>query len=117
MIFELYSVPSMSYGVDMLYSLHKNNKSLDTSNCLIISSSYQTTHIVPVLNGRIQIDKTRRIGVGSFHSLELLTKSLHLKYPDLRTKLTNEVIQEIQEKHTMSAKYYKKKLKLLEMVF
>ena len=117
MMFELYSVPSLSYGVDMLYSLNKNSKSLDTSNCLIISSSYQTTHIVPVLNGRIQIDKTRRIGIGSFHSLELLTKSLHLKYPDLKTKLSNEVIQEIHEKHTMSAKDYKKQLKLLQMVF
>jgi len=117
MMFELYSVPHLCYGVDMLFSLNKNKKSLDPSNCLIISSSYQTTHIVPIIDGKILLDKTRRIGAGSFHGLELLTKSLHLKYPDLRNKLTNEVIQEIQEKHTMCAKDYKKQLKLLEMVF
>lgn len=117
MMFELYNVPSLCYGVDMLFAVNKNKKKFDTENCLVISTSYQTTHIVPILNGRVQVDKTRRIGVGSFHGLELLTKSLHLKYPDLRTKLTNEVIQEIQEKYTMCAKDYKKQLKLLEMVF
>ena len=106
----------------MLFSLknHLNiNKSdiNENTNCLIISSSYQTTHIVPILQGRINLDKTRRIGVGGYHANELLTKSFHLKYPDLRPKFTNEVVQEIQEKYTMCAKNYHSQLGLLENVF
>jgi actin-related protein 5 len=117
MMFEIYSVPSLCYGVDMLFSLDKNKRKLDTQNCLIISSSYQTTHIVPIINGRVNVDKTRRIGIGSFQGLELLSKSLHLKYPDLKSKLTNDLLTDIQENYTMCALDYKNQIKLLEMVF
>ena len=86
-------------------------------NCLLISSSYQTTHTIPIIDGRVILDKSRRINIGGYHSNELLTKTLHLKYSDYKSKFTNELIQEIQEKYTMCAKDYNKQLKLLENVF
>jgi actin-related protein 5 len=87
------------------------------SNCLIISSSYQTTHVVPILNGRVNLDKTRRIGIGGFHGNELLTKSMNLRYPDLRAKFTPEIIKDIQEKYTMCAIDYHSQLQLLQKLF
>ena len=122
MVFELYNAPSLLYGVDMLFSLNNNlnlsEKSFDEStNCLIISSSYQTTHIVPILKGRINIDKTRRIGIGGFHNSELLAKSLHLKFPEIRNKFTTEVVQEIHENYTMCAKNYPKQIDLIGKIF
>jgi actin-related protein 5 len=117
MFFELYSVPSLLYGVDSMFSLHNNQPMSEDMNCLLISSSFQTTHIIPILNGRVVADKARRINVGGYNINELMTKTLHLKYPDLRMRFTNEVIQEIQEKYTECAKSYHKQLDLLENVF
>jgi actin-related protein 5 len=117
MFFELYSVPSLLYGVDSMLALQNNQNIDENTNCLLISSSYQTTHIVPIIKGRIVLEKVRRINIGGYHCNELMTKTLHLKYPDLRNKFTNEVIQEIQEKYTECAKNYHKQLKLLENVF
>lgn len=122
MMFELYNVPSLCYGIDFQFSLLKNLTKLSRSstkdlNTLIISSSYQTTHIVPVLNGSINYDKSRRISIGGFHVLDLLTKSMHLRHPDLKSKFTNEVVQEIQHNYLTTAKNYRLQLKSLENVF
>lgn len=86
-------------------------------NCLIISSSYQSTYITPILKGKVNIDKTRRISIGGFHNNDLLGKSLHLKYPDFKNKITPEIVQDIQEKYTYCAKNYSSQLKLLEKIF
>jgi len=123
MMFELYGVPSLSYGVDMLFSLKYNLKQkglvqdYTNINCLLLSSSYQTTHVVPILNGNMVVDKSRRISIGGYHHLELLTKSIHLRFPDFRNKFTNEILQEIQENYTMTSINYKSQLKLLENIF
>lgn len=126
--FELYSVPSLCYGVDMLFSYDYNKNVINKnklsnidenkfSNCLIISTSYQNTHVVPIINGKINLDKTRRIGIGGFHGNELLTKSMNLRYPDLRAKFTPEIIKDIQEKYTMCAIDYHSQLQLLQKLF
>jgi len=90
---------------------------MQIKNGLIISSSYQVTHIVPILDKFHNLDKTRRISIGGFQANDLLTKSLHLKYPDFKTKLTPEILQEIQDNYTICAKNYIAQLKLLEKVY
>lgn len=121
MLFELYGVPSLTYGVDFLFSLYHNNELYRPIHSdytgLVISSSYQSTHIVPIINGKIDIEKSRRISIGSDQSRDLLMKSLHLKYPELKMKLTNELVQYIHEHYTMTAIDYEQQLKLLELQF
>ena len=121
LMFELYGVPSLAYGIDMLFSYYynninnlKNHTGLD--NCLIISSSNQVTHIVPIIQNKIDIKNTRRISIGSENAKDLLMKSLHLKYPEIKQKLTNEVIQDIYHNYTMTALDYEKQLKLIEIL-
>ena len=121
LMFELYGVPSLAYGIDMLYSYYYNNydkikKDMGLGNCLIISSSNQVTHIVPIIENKIDIKKTRRISIGSENAKDLLMKSLHLKYPEIKQKLTNEVIQDIYHNYTMTALDYDKQLKLIELL-
>ena len=121
LMFELYGVPSLTYGIDMMFSYYynnyeniKNNTGLGT--CLIISSSNQVTHILPVIDNKIDIKNTRRISIGSENAKDLLMKSLQLKYSDIKQKLTNEVIQEIYHKYTMAAIDYEQELKLIELL-
>ena len=121
LMFELYGVPSLTYGIDMMFSYYynnyeniKNNTGLGT--CLIISSSNQVTHILPIIDNKIDIKNTRRISIGSENAKDLLMKSLQLKYSDIKQKLTNEVIQEIYHKYTMAAIDYEQELKLIELL-
>ena len=121
LMFELYGVPSLTYGIDMMFSYYynnyeniKNNEGL--GNCLIISSSNQVTHILPIIENKIDLKNTRRISIGSENAKDLLMKSLRLKYSDIKQKLTNEVIQEIYHNYTMAAIDYEQELKLIEVL-
>ena len=121
LMFELYGVPSLTYGIDMMFSYYYNNyeklkNSSGLGNCLIISSSNQVTHILPIIDNKIDIKNTRRISIGSENAKDLLMKSLQLKYSDIKQKLTNEVIQEIYHKYTMAAIDYEQELKLIEVL-
>ena len=121
LMFELYGVPSLTYGIDMLFSYYYNNydkvkNNYGLGNCLIISSSNQVSHIVPVIQNKIDIKSTRRISIGSENAKDLLMKSLHLKYPEIKQKLTNEVIQDIYHHYTMAALDYEQQLKLIEIL-
>ena len=121
LIFELYGVPSLTYGIDMMFSYYYNNyenvkNKTGLGNCLIISSSNQVTHILPIIENKIDIKNTKRISIGSENAKDLLMKSLQLKYADIKQKLTNEVIQEIYHKYTMSAIDYEQELKLIEVL-
>lgn len=60
LLFECYGVPSVCYGVDSLFSLNSNN----FDNALIISCGFQSTTVIPVLNGNVCGDKSRRISIG-----------------------------------------------------
>ena len=120
-MFELDGVPSLTYGIDMIFSYYynnyeniKNNEGL--GNCLIVSSSNQVTHILPIIENKIDLKNTRRISIGSENAKDLLMKSLQLKYSDIKQKLTNEVIQEIYHNYTMAAIDYEQELKLIEVL-
>lgn len=52
LLFECYQVPKVSYGVDSLYSFYHNRRQNWPCSGLVISSGYQCTHILPVLEGR-----------------------------------------------------------------
>ena len=121
LMFELYGVPSLTYGIDMMFSYYYNNyenvkNKTGLGNCLIISSSNQVTHILPIIEDKIDIKNTKRISIGSENAKDLLMKSLQLKYADIKQKLTNEVIQEIYHKYTMAAIDYEQELKLIEVL-
>lgn len=79
LLFEGYNVPGICYGIDFLlsYSLHNNPK----DSVLIVSVGYHCTHVVPVINGKVDTAKCKRIDVGGHHITYYLHKLLQLKYP------------------------------------
>ena len=52
LLFECYGIPKVAYGIDSLFSFYHNNPKNMISSGLIISSGYQCTHILPILEGR-----------------------------------------------------------------
>ena len=95
LLFECYSTPSLSYGIDSLFS-YRFNKG---SNGLIVSSSHSSTHVIPVLNSKPLTSSSSRLNWGGFQAADYLLKLLKLKYPNFPTKLTDYQTQHMIREH------------------
>ncbi|CDW79283.1 actin-related protein 5 [Stylonychia lemnae] len=124
LLFECYRISAVSYAVDSLLSFYYNKAqnlggafSADSQNGLVISSSYNTTHVIPIIEGGVQLQQTKRLPLGGAHHQELLSKSLNLKYVQHKNNLTSESIQYIQENHTYCPTNYRDQILFLEQVY
>ena len=55
LVFECYHIPALSYCVDSLLAFHYNTQSLNQCSSparsgIIIDSSHQSTHVIPIFN-------------------------------------------------------------------
>ena len=51
------------------------------ANSMVVDCGYQTTHILPVLNGRLDVGNCRRINLGGAQIDAFMQRLLQLKYP------------------------------------
>ncbi|KAG5456184.1 MAG: hypothetical protein BJ554DRAFT_4140 [Olpidium bornovanus] len=58
LLFEGYAVPSVSYGVDSLFSYYQNGLSFDGG--LIVAPGHTATHVVPIVGGKPDIEQCKR---------------------------------------------------------
>jgi actin-related protein 5 len=89
-LFECYGAPSVTYGIDSLFSYRQNNG----ASGLVISSSHTSTHIIPVLNNKPYLQSCARLNWGGSQAQEFLLKLLRLKYPTFPGKMTVEQMEE-----------------------
>ena len=89
-LFECYSAPSVTYGIDSLFS-YRYNKGTDG---LVVSSSHTATHIIPVLNSKPVLLNSSRLNWGGFHAQDFLMKLIKLKYPTFPGKITDQQMEE-----------------------
>lgn len=108
LLFECYNVPSVCYGIDSLFSFQQNNIG---ENGLILSFGYHTTHVIPILNGRVIVDKVRRINLGGFHMINYMHRLLQLKYPVHATAISLSRIEWLLHNHCSIAVDYMDELK------
>jgi hypothetical protein len=59
LLFECYSVPSVSYGIDSLFSFYANQDKKNEDG-IVISAGHTATHIIPVIGGKGALDRTKR---------------------------------------------------------
>ena len=52
LLFECYQIPSLSLGIDALFSLQQNVCSETLPTSLVVRLGYQATHIIPILGSR-----------------------------------------------------------------
>jgi actin-related protein 5 len=110
LLFECYQVPSVCYGVDSLFSFSFNDNPNGTS--LIISIGFNSTHVIPFIDGKQVAEKTRRINVGGNHMLNYLHRLMQLKYPVHVNNITLSRIEELFHGHCSIAYDYFDALKL-----
>ncbi|KIO20406.1 hypothetical protein M407DRAFT_81599 [Tulasnella calospora MUT 4182] len=84
MMFELYSVPGVTYAVESLMSFAYNLAPVpaDRRDGLVLSFNTASTSVVPVLGGVPIYSKTRRLPFGGLQASQYLVKLLQLKSPN-----------------------------------
>ena len=63
LLFEGFGVPSVAYGIDALFSAHHHwsrTRGIPLRDALVVSSGHQTTHLIPLLDGRIGAGHCKR---------------------------------------------------------
>eukprot|EP00471_Norrisiella_sphaerica_P008781 CAMPEP_0184494752 /NCGR_PEP_ID=MMETSP0113_2-20130426/29509_1 /TAXON_ID=91329 /ORGANISM="Norrisiella sphaerica, Strain BC52" /LENGTH=595 /DNA_ID=CAMNT_0026880633 /DNA_START=432 /DNA_END=2216 /DNA_ORIENTATION=+ len=86
LLLECYGVPAVCYGVGDLFSYsyhhsHHESQTMNLPDGLIVSSSYEVTHVIPILDGRPDFLATVCIPVGGLQAHRFLFDALLLKYP------------------------------------
>lgn len=93
LMFEQYSVPSLTYCVDSVMSFYCNNKPTSGSTFgadgLVISFNTASTSVIPILNGKGVLSHAKRIPWGTQQSTEYLLKLIQLKYSSFPTRVTS----------------------------
>ncbi|EGP89704.1 unnamed protein product [Zymoseptoria tritici ST99CH_3D7] len=112
-LFELYNVPSVAYGVDSLFSYDYNGGNTG----LVVSSANMSTHLIPVVDKQPLISHATRLDWGRSHCVEYLQRLLKTKYPGLLTsgKVTDTQIEDLVRQHCyVSQNYDQETVKMLE---
>jgi actin-related protein 5 len=112
-LYELYNVPSVAYGVDSLFSYSYNNGNTG----LVVSSAHMSTHLIPVVDKVPLIPHATRLDWGRAQCAEYLQRLLRAKYPGLLTsgKVNETQIEDLVRQHCyVSQDYDKETLHLLD---
>ncbi|KAF2654511.1 actin-like ATPase domain-containing protein [Lophiostoma macrostomum CBS 122681] len=105
-LFECYGAPSVAYGVDSLFSYSYNGG----KNGLVVSSSYTSTHLIPVVQSKAMLSQTTRLNWGRFQSAEYLLKLLRLKYPSFPGKISDPQAEDLVREHCYVSQDYESEL-------
>lgn len=105
LLFETYSAPSVSYGIDALFS-YRQNVNTNNSTGLVISSGNHATHVIPVIEGRGILSQAKRLQWGGTQATEYLLRLLQLKYSAFPSKLTLLQAQTLVWDHCYVAQDY-----------
>ncbi|GJE94232.1 actin-like protein Arp5 [Phanerochaete sordida] len=92
LLFELYSVPSLAFGVDSVMSFYHNNLPTPpipfTSDGVVVSFNTASTSVIPILQGKGLMSYAKRIPWGATQANEYLLKLIQLKHPTFPTRVT-----------------------------
>ncbi|XP_040902370.1 actin-related protein 5 [Toxotes jaculatrix] len=113
LLFECYRVPYVSYGVDGLYSFYHNNTRRNIRpphTGIVLSSGYHCSHILPVINGRLDAVNCKRVNMAGSQAASYLQRLLQLKYPGHLAAITLSRMEELLHEHSYTAVDYHEEL-------
>ncbi|XP_028842480.1 actin-related protein 5 [Denticeps clupeoides] len=112
LLFECYGVPHVSYGVDALFSFQLNarRRAEPPRTGLVVSSGYHCSHVLPVIDGRLDAANCKRVNVGGAQAAAYLQRLLQLKYPGQQAAVTLGRMEELLHEHSYVAADYQEEL-------
>ncbi|EPX70493.1 actin-like protein Arp5 [Schizosaccharomyces octosporus yFS286] len=97
LLFELYQVPSVAYGVDGLYSFYHNAGK--ESSGIAINLGYSSSHVLPVLDGQKLAHEAKRVSWGGASSSSYLLRLFQMKYPFFPIKMLPSQAQSLMHNY------------------
>ncbi|XP_075993173.1 actin-related protein 5 [Genypterus blacodes] len=113
LLFECYGVPHVSYGVDGMYSFYHNAAQRNIRpphTGIVLSSGYHCSHILPVIDGRLDAVNCKRVNVAGSQASSYLQRLLQLKYPGHLAAITLSRMEELLHEHSYTAVDYHEEL-------
>eukprot|EP00736_Rhodelphis_marinus_P012951 Rmarinus@m.16997 len=117
LFFEAYGVPAVSYAIDALMGFFYHNQAYDgmlAGDALLLSFGYNTTHIIPYVDGKVDVANCKRINVGGSHATDFLQRSLILEYPMHRGLLSPLRCNYLKESFSYCASNFSEELALFQ---
>ncbi|KAF9580555.1 Nuclear actin-protein involved in chromatin remodeling, partial [Lunasporangiospora selenospora] len=105
LLFESYQVPSVTYGIDSLFSLYANGPERSKDG-IVVSAGHHFSHVIPVSGGKVHLEHAKRISYGGDDASEYMLKLLQMKYPTFPVKMTSTQSETIMIDHTYVAHDY-----------
>ncbi|TRY79138.1 hypothetical protein TCAL_09044 [Tigriopus californicus] len=100
LLFECYNIPQIAYGVDSLFSFHKNAQTRGwPETALMIGGGFHTIHFIPLIKGQISWS-------GISRSEEILQNQCHL---------VNEYLPELRK--WSDPNYYEQNVRRMQLPF
>ncbi|KAI0566714.1 Actin-related protein [Gracilaria domingensis] len=103
LIFEAYEAPSICFGVDALFSYFWNcnrrgGLSFANRSGCVVSCGYNTTHVLPIVEGRLDAQGVKRINVGGSDMTDQFTRRLQLLNQEHAGVLTTNRCEMLKER-------------------
>ncbi|KAG0262784.1 Nuclear actin-protein involved in chromatin remodeling [Mortierella polycephala] len=109
LLFESYQVPSVTYGIDSLFSLYANGPERSKDG-IVVSAGHQYSHVIPISNGKVHLEHAKRISYGGEPASEYLLKLMQMKYPTFPVKMTTTQSETLLINHSYVAHDYLQEL-------
>lgn len=105
LLYELYGVPRVAYGIDSLFAFHHNGGTTG----LVLSAGHMSTHLIPVVDRQPLLSHATRLDWGRASCVEYMTKLLKTKYPGLfstTNKILDTQIEDLVREHCYISQDY-----------
>ena len=119
--FECYQIERVLVGSDLLFSyfyeVDCNMNRYQAETALVVQMGANTIHVMAVVAGKPDFSSVSRINLGGNQAFELFSKSVLLKNPHLKDRLTYTLIRHLFEEHTGVTVDYRQQLAFFESKF
>ena len=101
-------------GIDALFAyFHELNGDLNryqTETRLLINFGGTTTHVIPIIEGKVDYGNIRRMNIGGNNAFDMFCKLVTLKNPSIKKYLTISFLRNMYTTFCEIALDYKKQL-------
>lgn len=78
-------MPAIAYGIDAAFSAQFNSSTGQLpGHGIIVSASHSTSHVLPIVDGRVDFEQVKRLDVGGRAMTDCMAQLVHLQHPHIR---------------------------------